>query len=133
MAEPLLPFIVEPEELESNLDNDNIAIIDLSRAPIYARNHVPGAVHLEYGNFVTTKPPVMGLLPDEEKFSAVLSRLGLTPDPHVVGYDDEGGGKACRLLWTLDAVGHKNLSLLNGGLQAWVNENHEVSNRPVES
>ncbi len=69
----------------------------------------------------------MGLLPAAEVLSEVLSTAGITPESHVVAYDDEGGAKACRLLWTLDVAGHKNFSLLNGGLQAWINENHAVS------
>ncbi|MGD9385762.1 MAG: rhodanese-like domain-containing protein, partial [Thioalkalispiraceae bacterium] len=37
-------------------------------------------------------------------------------------YDDEGGGRASRFLWTLQCIGHTALSLLNGGLPAWVAE-----------
>ncbi len=127
MSEPLLPLITEAEELEASIDEENLVIIDLSRAPIYERNHIPGAVHIEYSQLVSSKPPVMGLLPTTEAFSEVLSTAGITPESHVVAYDDEGGAKACRLLWTLDVAGHKHFSLLNGGLQAWVNENHAVS------
>lgn len=127
MTAPLLPLIVEAEELEEKFDDEKIIVVDLSRAPTYARNHIPEAVHIEYSQIVSSKPPVMGLLPSAEDLSKVLSSVGITPDSHVVAYDDEGGGKACRLLWTLDVAGHKNFSLLNGGLQAWVNENHEVS------
>jgi len=127
MTEPLLPLITEAEELETKIDEENLIIVDLSRAPIYARNHIPDAVHLEYSQIVSSKPPVMGLLPAAEALSEVLSSVGITPASHVVAYDDEGGGKACRLLWTLDVAGHKNFSLLNGGLQAWINEDHDVS------
>ena len=69
----------------------------------------------------------MGLLPDPAQLTHVLSALGLTPDTHVVTYDDEGGGRACRLLWTLEAAGHRRFSLLNGGLRTWANQNHEIS------
>ena len=127
MTEPLLPLITEAEELEAKIDEENLVIIDLSRAPIYARNHIPDAVHIEYSQLVSSKPPTMGLLPSAEAFSEVLSTAGINPESHVVAYDDEGGAKACRLLWTLDVAGHKNFSLLNGGLQAWVNENHATS------
>ncbi len=126
MTEPLLPLITEADELERKIDDENLVIIDLSRAPIYARNHIPDAVHIEYSQIVSSKPPVMGLLPSAEDFSKVLSTAGISPESHVVAYDDEGGAKACRLLWTLDVAGHKSFSLLNGGLQAWVNEDHSI-------
>lgn len=70
----------------------------------------------------------MGLLPDEMSLGQVLSELGIAPETHVVAYDDEGGGKASRFLWTLDCIGHRHFSLLDGGLHAWANERH-----PLES
>ena len=127
MSEPLLPLVADPAELEDHIDADEIVIVDLSRAPVYARNHIPGAAHLDYSKIIANRPPVMGLLPAEDELSKVLSLIGISADSHVVAYDDEGGSKACRLLWTLDVVGHKNFSLLDGGLQAWINENHPVS------
>jgi len=129
MSEPLLPLVADPYDLESNIDADEIVIVDLSRAPVYSRNHIPGAAHLDYSKIIANRPPVMGLLPAESELGNVLSSIGISADSHVVAYDDEGGNKACRLLWTLDVVGHKHFSLLDGGLQAWINENHPVSNQ----
>ena len=43
----------------------------------------------------------------------------MTPDTHIVCYDDEGGGWAGRFIWTLDVIGHNNYSYLNGGIHAW--------------
>ncbi len=63
--------------------------------------------------------------------SAVLSRLGLTPDSQVVAYDEEGGGYAARLLWTLDVLGHTRFSLLNGGFIAWIAENRPLEHQPT--
>lgn len=129
MSEPLLPLVADPYELEESIDADEIVLVDLSRAPVYARNHIPGAVHLDYSKIIANHPPVMGLLPSENNLSQVLSLIGISADNHVVAYDDEGGSKACRLLWTLDVAGHQGFSLLNGGLQAWINENHPVNNQ----
>jgi thiosulfate/3-mercaptopyruvate sulfurtransferase len=61
----------------------------------------------------------MGLLPTEARLGEVLSRLGLTPTRQVVAYDEEGNGRAGRLLWTLATLGHAQVSLLNGGIHAW--------------
>lgn len=122
-----LPLVVEPAELEQHLHDAGILIIDLCRPEVYVRGHIPGAAHLEYAQIVAACPPVMGLLPDGAQLSRALSGIGLTPERHVVAYDDEGGGKACRLLWTLDVIGHQHFSLLNGGLRAWVAENRPLS------
>ncbi len=124
MSSPALPLIVQPEQLEARREDPVLLIVDLSDQPTYAMHHVPGAVHLPYGHIVAPRPPAMGLLPDDQRLGQVLSAVGVSPDTHVVAYDDEGNGRACRLLWTLDVIGHRGFSLLNGGLQAWVNEGH---------
>lgn len=131
MTTTTLPLLLEPEMLEPLLGDAHILVVDLSRADIHAQYHIPGAVHLEYSRIVRMAPPVGGLLPDEAQLSAVLSAIGLTPQRHIVAYDDEGGGKACRLLWTLQAIGHQHYSLLNGGLHAWANEGHELTRAPT--
>jgi thiosulfate/3-mercaptopyruvate sulfurtransferase len=85
---------------------------------------------------VVVQRPVMGLLPDEATLGTVLSGIGLKPERHVVAYDDEGGGRAARLLWTLDCLGHGRHSLLNGGLHAWANEGfpcEQHANAPLPS
>lgn len=117
-----LPLLLEPAELEMRLARPGVAVIDLSRADIHAQAHIPGAVHLEYVRLLAGRPPVMGLLPEPAQLSQTLAAAGLRPETHVVAYDEEGGGKAARLLWTLAAAGHRNYSLLNGGLQAWIQE-----------
>ncbi len=102
MSVPQVPLILEPDELELYWDDEKLLIVDLRDQSSFATNHVPGAVHLEYGRIVWARPPAMGLLPDNAHLSEVLTSIGLTPQTHVVAYDDEGNAKACRLLWTLE-------------------------------
>jgi len=132
MPTQILPLILEPEVLEDRLDDDTILIVDLSKPETYAQLHLPGAVHLDYARIVHTEGPTKGLLPSDAELGQVLSELGLTPERHVVAYDDEGGGRAARLLWTLEVLGHGHYSLLNGGLHAWANEGHRLSGEPVQ-
>lgn len=129
--QPLLPLVVEPAQLAEQLGAQKLLIVDLCRPETYASQHIPGAVHLEYTQLITAQLPVMGLLPDDVHLSQVFSALGLAPGMHVVAYDDEGGAKACRLLWTLDVIGHAHFSLLNGGLRAWLAGRHPASNTPA--
>ncbi len=113
-----LPLLVEADQLEQHLNNPGLLLVDMRNG--YAQGHIPGAVNLTYGEIIQARPPAMGLLADEQTLSAVLSRIGLTSESHVVAYDDEGNGRASRLLWTLAVLGHQHSSLLNGGLQAWM-------------
>ncbi len=130
MNDATLPLILEPEALAAGLGDPALLIVDLGKPASYAQCHVPGAVPLDYARIVAAEKPVMGRLPDDATLSQVLSELGLTPDRHIVAYDDEGGGRAARLLWTLDCLGHARHSLLNGGLHAWANEGFPCEQRP---
>ncbi len=126
MTAAQLPLLIEPNTLEESLGNENILIVDLSKADTYSKLHVPGAVHLDYPQIIAAQKPVMGLLPDDVTLERLFSAIGIDADTHIVAYDDEGGGRASRLLWTLAAVGHWHFSLLNGGLHAWANEGHPI-------
>jgi thiosulfate/3-mercaptopyruvate sulfurtransferase len=67
-------------------------------------------------------------LPDVQHFAALLGKLGITPQSHVVVYDDKAGAfGGARLWWMLRAIGHSNVQVLNGGLQAAVNAGVELS------
>ncbi|MDN5850314.1 MAG: sulfurtransferase, partial [Nitrococcus sp.] len=127
MTQRLVPLLVEPAELEQHLTDPRLLLVDMSSAQGNTIGHIPGAVRLDYTELVRAKPPIMGLIPDEAHLTELFSGLGLTPDRHVVAYDDERNGRASRLLWTLDAIGHFDYSLLNGGLRAW-----RAEERPVE-
>ena len=116
---PNLPLLIEPEQLQPYLADSAVLIVDLGDPAGHPAGHIPGAVHLDYSDLIRAEPPAMGLLPDEARLSEVLSRLGLTPELHVVAYDAEGNGRASRLLWTLAVLGHERVSLLNGGIHAW--------------
>lgn len=130
MPQPHLPLLVEADVLQTHLGEKHLLIVDLGKADLYARGHIPGAVFLDYNRIVREEKPLGGLLPDEAMLSEVLSSIGLTAQTHVVAYDDEGGGKAARLLWTLEALGHRHYSLLNGGLHVWANEGHPLDQGP---
>jgi thiosulfate/3-mercaptopyruvate sulfurtransferase len=127
-----MPLLVEPEDLEPLLGQPDLLIVDLCQANNYVQGHIPDAVHLEYANLLLGAKPAPGLLPDEARLSATLSAIGLTADKHVVAYDVEGGGRACRFIWTLDVLGHPASSLLNGGLLAWANEGQPLSQQPAK-
>jgi thiosulfate/3-mercaptopyruvate sulfurtransferase len=121
-----LPLLVEPEQLLPVLQNPDLLIIDLCKPETYSQGHVPGAVHVDYSQIIAAQRPVMGLVPDAEHLTRLMSSLGATPNTHIVTYDDEGGGRAARFLYTLDIMQHSRYSLLNGGIHAWANEGHPL-------
>jgi len=122
-----IPIIIEPAALNQLLGRDGLAIVDLSKLETYTEAHIPGAARIEYSALVRGGRPAPGHLPEPEAFSRALSAAGITPGHAVVAYDDEGGGKACRLVWNLHAAGHHRAGILNGGLFAWLAERLPVT------
>ncbi len=121
-------LLIEPAALRDRLADPALLIVDLGDAAGYTAGHIPGAVALDYADLVRAEPPAMGLPPTEKQLSNALSRIGLTAERPVVAYDNQGSGRAARLLWTLAALGHGQAALLNGGLDAW-----SASGGPLET
>lgn len=118
MTRPLLPILLEPEDLPEQLDSDDFRLVDLSKSEQYMAGHIPGAVHLPPGSIVAPAP-TPGFMPEQESLRELFGSLGHHPALHYIVYDDEGGGWAGRFIWILDSIGHKHYSYLNGGLKAW--------------
>ena len=118
-----VPLLLETGDLQALMEQrDDLLIIDVSSPENYLRAHIPGALHLPPAALLCGYAPAPGKLPDEDRLEELFSALGLDPGRHVVAYDDEGGGWAGRLLWTLEVLGHKHYSYLNGGIHAWKDE-----------
>lgn len=122
-----IPVLIEPAALEPLLGHADLVVVDLGRPETHAQAHIPGAAAMEYSKLVRGDRPAPGHLPEPEAFSRTLSGAGITPAHTVVAYDDEGGGRACRLVWNLHAAGHVRAGVLNGGIYAWCAENRPVS------
>lgn len=117
-AQPLL----SPTELQPLLSNKNVRVVDIRPADVYAKDHIPGSVSAPYG---TWRGPAnnAGQLPSIEDLTKRVQSLGLTPEQHIVvtssGADQTDFGAAARVYWTLKYLGFKELSVLNGGIEAW--------------
>ena len=113
-------LLIEAEQLVPHLGNKKLRIVDLSRASVYDQLHIPHALHLKPKFLVRQDEQATGLLPDAEGLRELISYLNISPEHHVVVYDDEGGAWAGRLIWNLHCLGFENTSLLNGGIHAWL-------------
>ncbi|MCG6871598.1 MAG: sulfurtransferase [Gammaproteobacteria bacterium] len=125
-------FIIETAQLQDRRKDPGLCIVDLSKRKNHIKGHIPGALYLDYSALVSGDKTAPGRWPGDSRITGLVRALGLTPDTHVVALDDEGGGRAGRLLWTLDVIGHTNWSLLNGGMYAWVNEGYSVTTEDAE-
>ena len=113
-------LLIDAEQLVPHLGNDKLRIVDLSRASVYDQLHIPHALHLKPKFLVRQDEQATGLLPDVDGLQELIHYLNISPEHHVVVYDDEGGAWAGRLIWNLHCLGFENTSLLNGGIHAWL-------------
>ena len=106
-------------------------VVQVTSPEVYAAGHIPGAVHVAPGDLVSGIPPATGQLPAAAQLTAVFRRIGYARDREVVTLDDEGGGWAGRLAWTLDVIGNPNWHYLDGGLTAWLTAGLPVTREPT--
>lgn len=129
------PSIVTATELAERLtdasDKASLLVAQVTSPDVYASGHVPGAVHVAPADLVSGIPPATGRLPDSESLTALFRRIGYTHGAEVVTLDDEGGGWAGRLAWTLDIIGNRNWRYLDGGLNAWVAAGLPIDREPA--
>lgn len=110
--------VLEPGVV-ADLPEGNALLVQVTSRVLYEQAHIPGAVLVEPGELISGIPPAVGKLPHVDQIAATLSRIGYEKDQLVIAFDDEGGGWAGRLCWTLDVIGHHNWAYLDGGLHAW--------------
>lgn len=125
-------LLIEAEQLVPHLGSEKLRIVDLTRSSVYEQLHIPHAIHLKPKFLVRQEEQATGLLPDDEGLQQLVQILNISPEHHVVVYDDEGGAWAGRLIWNLHCMGFYNTSLLNGGIHAWLGANYPTSSEVEE-
>jgi thiosulfate/3-mercaptopyruvate sulfurtransferase len=131
--------LVDAPALAAAIQTNPPVILDI-RAPraaegqpnvdTYTAGHIPGAINAPYGRF---RGPAEnpGLPPSAADLTTLLRDLGLETDSRVVivhqGKDETDFGAAARVYWTLKSSGLSQLSILNGGVAAWVAAGQQLS------
>lgn len=125
-------FLVNDDWLEKNLNSYSIRLIDMSDDTQYQRFHIPGAIHLPYAAINHSNKRRVSFSIGQENIIKVLGLLGINSKHHIVIYDDMGGLHASRLFWELEKIGHKKISILDGGLVKWILSGKKVNAIPVQ-
>jgi thiosulfate/3-mercaptopyruvate sulfurtransferase len=121
--------------LEHYLDRD-VRVIDArfllgqpnAGQDAYKLGHIPGAIFLDLERDLSSPKRSDGRggrhpLPDPNVLASKLSELGIGNEHSVVAYDDPSSGQgfyAAHVWWLLRYLGHETVSVLDGGLPAWL-------------
>lgn len=125
--------LISATHLAGLMNSTNLRIVD-ARALLsdpqaglagYKVAHLPGACYVDLNTDLSAAKinPHLGRhpLPGNGQFSALLSRLGITPETEVVVYDQADGAMAASRFWFLMRLaGHTKVSVLDGGMDAWL-------------
>lgn len=118
-------FLVDATWLAVHQSDANVVVVDCDVDAAYHRGHIPGAVVVP-DNF--EKDPDTGRvhMMSPEQFKAMCESIGIGDDTLVIAYDNSQSNYSARLWWALNANGHSNIKVLNGGWRAWLAEGNAV-------
>jgi thiosulfate/3-mercaptopyruvate sulfurtransferase len=124
--------LVSPAQVRERMaapDSANMRLLDATyylpneakdAASLFQAAHLPGARFFDIDQVVDTTSSLPHMLPTPETFATAVAALGVSNTDHVIVYDQRGLFSAARLWWMFRVFGHANVSVLDGGLPAWV-------------
>lgn len=138
--ESRLAPLLSPAELVSVQSSEQPLLLDIRQGQaedgrsLYAAGHVPGSIEAPYALWRGPAEDA-GRMHDEAQLTSLFRSLGVETDRPVVvihqGRDESDFGSAARVYWTLKTGGVRHLSILNGGVAAWVADGRELSTEPT--
>jgi thiosulfate/3-mercaptopyruvate sulfurtransferase len=133
-----VPALVSTEWLAARLGEPAVVPLDCSwylptahRDPRaeFLTAHIPGARFFDLDAVSDPTSSLPHMLPPAGRFAADMTVLGLRDDDTIVVYDGSGMNlSAPRAWWMFRVFGHRGVTLLDGGFNAWRREG-----RPLES
>lgn len=121
---------VSPDWLNEHINDDKLIIVDC-RADLfdkeygrkkYEEGHIKGAFFVDVKKDLAAEPKEHGgrsPLPELEVLKEKLEGIGLSNDKIIVAYDEALLAGAERFWWMLKFLGHEEVHILNGGINAW--------------
>ena len=94
-----------------------VAVIDARAEQAFLDGHISGAVNLD-ARFINPVDGSARRLADPGALGRQLQQLGLSGGAAVI-YGAHGGSDAAHAWWTLTAMGLRQCSILDGGIEAW--------------
>ena len=90
----------------------------------YLASHIAGALYARLDTAMSSDSALAASggrhpLPTRETFAAWLASVGVLQNAQIVVYDRNGANYCGRLWWMLKWLGHMEVAVLDGGLQAW--------------
>lgn len=114
-------------ELSKIIGNDKVVVVDVRKSADYKKTHIKGAVNLDV-TLLCDNAPVKSMLKPKSEVASELGKHGISTSKKVVVYC-ETGVRAGRLYWILDYMGHKDVHMLDGQMDAWFKKRKPITNK----
>jgi len=99
------------DSVRSEIRDNSIRVIDVRREGDYKQDHIPNSVNLPLATLLSDDSP--------ENVLKLVNSMGIDDETPVVVYDDTFGALASRVAWTLEWIGHSNVTLLETTYGNW--------------
>ncbi|MDA0306714.1 MAG: rhodanese-like domain-containing protein [Proteobacteria bacterium] len=136
--------LVDVDWVKANIGKSGVVFLDVrgklggQSKTEYLAAHIPGAIWTNYlkdGWRVKDKNGTVGQLPPVAKLEKLIGGLGIGNTDHVVvipvGSKALDMGTATRIYWTFKVIGHNNVSILDGGMKAYLSATDKKTKKPL--
>ena len=111
--------LVSVATVRSLLEKEKLKFVDVRAPEEYSEGHIPEAVNIrEIFTYLATSDP-QGVEKLRTTFEDLFREAGINGDELVITYEDCLKTASCRGYYLLKLLGHPNVSVLNGGWEAW--------------
>ena len=110
---------IDVDALRSEIRDKSVRVLDIRKEEDYKQSHIPDAVNLPLANLLADDSP--------ERVLQYAQSFGISDETPVVVYDDTFGALASRVAWTLQYIGHEDVSLLDITYGTWKKMGLETS------
>ncbi len=128
---PNTGFLATGEWLKSHKGDASLMIVDVRTDKDFDGKLIPGAIRMPWSQFqydesVSNMGEVfVGIVPAQQ----LLGEHGIARNDTVVLYDSvkqDGGATSSYIFWVLDLLGHKNIKVLERGIDGWIDAGGET-------
>ena len=122
------PILISAEQLQTIYHDPDTIILDASiefqipgESPKITGKMIPNAIQFDYDkDFCNRHTLLPHMFPSEKLFNERAQALGINNSSTIVIYDNAGTYASPRAWWMFQAMGHKKVLILDGGLPAWI-------------
>ncbi len=120
-------LLIETQALAAVLSSSNLRLLDARPPEQYRKGHIAGAISLPAPATDDLAANREGLPISIDRAQALFRQAGVNSRSRVVVYDDQANRFAARVFYTLEAFGHRQVQVLNGGISKWTREGRPLS------